>query len=172
MCSCLSWTWQDPLATTGAGDGLLGPLALGLDLTLAARRYRGKQADIEAQPGDDADVAAHRGEEFQRCEAAVADHDDAPLGQPAAQLPQHLSAPVEQRLVPLAALAVKPLGRRRHGQERQPLIWHSSRYAAGTLASFAQVRPASGMGASSISDSQHRPEALTKWLCEERTGAR
>ena len=128
-------------------------LPLRRGLAGAARRRRREQVGVQPQPGHDADVSAHGSQEIERSEAAVGDRHKAPVGQPAPQLQQHLAAPVEQGLVAQAALLVVALGRRQHCQS-------------------AQTRPAQGTGASSIRLSQRKPDALTKWLRDDRTGSR
>jgi hypothetical protein len=86
-----------------------------------------EQSGIEAQAGDHADSSTHGIEYLDRSEAAVGDRDDAPVGQPARDLEQHLSSPIGQLLVPLVMLARIPLGRCKDGQERQcpdaPSLW-------------------------------------------------
>ena len=46
-----------------------------------ALRRRIIKSGIEPQAGDDTDLAAHRIDQFQRCETAVGDHHDGALGQ-------------------------------------------------------------------------------------------
>lgn len=87
-------------------------------------------------------------------------------------LQRDLPRPVREFLVLPAALAAVPLRGRERGEERQPLRWYSSRYAAGTLTSSAHTRPAQGIGARIIRLNQRRPVVLTKNDLEERTGSR
>ena len=125
-------------------------------LTLPAFGGRLEQGGIQPQPGDHADMAADRGEQAQRREAAVGDEDEAAIGQPAFGLQDGLPRPVGQRLVPLAMGLAPARGWGKHGQERQ--------------------RPASGRtrvsAPATISDSQRRPLVLTKCPFEDRTGSR
>jgi hypothetical protein len=58
----------------------------------------------------------------------------------------------------LIALREGQDAQKREGPATSALIWHSIGFADGTLGSFAQ--PISG---NSISGTQHRPLALTKW---------
>ncbi len=116
---------------------------------------RFEQAGIKAQPCDQADLPAHRGDQLQRGETAVGDDNHAAIRQPAFALQYCLTRPVGQRLVP-PALPFTPASRRRqHGQEWQ-----------------AQRRPANGTGSITASDSQRRPLVLTNWPCDDRTGSR
>jgi hypothetical protein len=65
-----------------------------------------------------------------------------------------------------------------HGHPRSHVVEHVDRREAGVADSdevtFGQPErcPAQGMSSNSISDSQRRPLALTKWPREERTGSR
>jgi len=77
------------------GIGVLQDLAepgqaLALDRRSSAARTFGRrgriQTGIEPQPGDDTDIAADGGEEFDGGEGGVADEDDATAGQPAVDL--------------------------------------------------------------------------------------
>ena len=74
--------------------------------------------------------------------------------------------------MPQAAVTAIALRRGKHRQEWQSLVWHSTGYAGGTLASLAHTRFAQGMGASNIRLSQRNPLVLTKNEREERTGSR
>src|SRR3954466_7698850 len=80
---------------------------------------RGEQVGIEPQTGDQADVATHRGDQFEAGEAAVADNGDGALGQPAPGLQDRLDGPAGQRLVAPAAFSAGALRGREDGQERQ-----------------------------------------------------
>ncbi len=102
----------------------------------------------------------------------VGDQHQGTPRQPAACLQHQLPPPTRQLLMPVAIGLVVTLRRCERSQERQPLIWHSISFAGGTLASFAQTRPAHGTGASCIRLSQRRPLALTKYPRKERTGSR
>src|SRR6516225_1354689 len=61
-------------------------------------RREGEQVGIEPQPCDDAEMAAHRGQEFDGCERAVSDEYDVAIGEPATDLQGSLPGPIEQRL--------------------------------------------------------------------------
>ena len=58
-------------------------------------RREGEQVGIEPQPGDDADVFAHRGEEFDGGKGAVGDQNDVAIGQPAVDLQGGLPRPID-----------------------------------------------------------------------------
>ena len=124
-------------------------------LTLPAPRRRLEQGGIQPEPGDHTDVAAHRGQQFERCEAAVGDKDEQTVGQPAFGLQDRLPRPVGQRLVPLAVLLAPP---RRWGET----VRNGS----------AQCRPDQLIGTTTISESQRSPLVLTKCPFEDRTGSR
>jgi hypothetical protein len=88
----------------------------------ARRPWRGRLVESSIQPkaGDRRDAgAAHRVEEQQGREAAVAHHHEVAPRQPAPRLEGELTPDVEQRLVPTAAFATGALGRHQRGQERQ-----------------------------------------------------
>jgi hypothetical protein len=55
-----------------------------------------EQIGIEAQAGDDADMVADGGKEFDGREGAVGDQDNGSIGQPAVDLQRGLASPVEQ----------------------------------------------------------------------------
>src|SRR3974377_1329575 len=61
-------------------------------------RRKGEQVGIEAQPCDDTNMVAHRGEEFDGRERAVGDQADVAVGEPAVDLQGSLPGPIEQRL--------------------------------------------------------------------------
>ena len=78
------------------------------------------QGCIQLQAGDCGDTdAAHRIEEQQCGEAAVADQDEIAVRQSATGLEGELASDVEQGLVPTALLAAGAFGRHRCGEERQ-----------------------------------------------------
>ncbi len=98
-----------------------------------ARHARARQLSRVLAPGMASRTRA--AQQFDSREAAVGDGGDAPARQPTRGLQQGLP----------------------------PLRCHSIGCAAGTLASSAQTQPAQGTGASSATQNQRRPEALTKW---------
>src|SRR3954451_23777993 len=77
------------MAFAGPRTALAGPAGWG----------RGKQVGIQPQAGDQADVAAHRGDQVEAGEVAIADDGDGALGQPTSGLEDRLDGPAGQRLV-------------------------------------------------------------------------
>jgi len=61
-------------------------------------RRESEQVGIEPQAGDDTDMVAHCGEEFDGGERAVGDQHDVAAGEPAVDLQGRLPSPIEQRL--------------------------------------------------------------------------
>lgn len=107
-------------------------------------------------------------QQLQGGELAVHDGDNGPPRQPAMDGEQHQARPLGHGAV-VVAMPLRPrLARGQRGQHRQPLRWHSNRYAAGTLASSAQMRPANGTSTSTIALSQRRPRPVTFTSAEER----
>jgi hypothetical protein len=64
------------------------------DLTLMAFGCRLEQTGVETQPGDEADVPAHSGDQLQCRETAVGDDNHAAIRQPAFGLQYRLLRPV------------------------------------------------------------------------------
>jgi hypothetical protein len=136
-------------------------------------RRRLVEGGVEAQTGDAGDLLPEQGgQELESGEATVGHQHQRPVRHPAAGLQDQLPSPVGELLVAQPALAAVALRGSERRQERQSLRWHSTRYAAGTLTSSAQARPAQEIGTSSIRLSQRRPLALTKCPWLERTGSR
>src|SRR5271165_5622874 len=65
-----------------------------------AARWRVEQPGIETRAGNHTDPAPHVIEQFDGGEAAVADRDDPPVGEPARRLQQNLPTPIGELLVP------------------------------------------------------------------------
>jgi hypothetical protein len=82
---------------------------------------RHEQAGIEPQSADQGCPLWDGMGRFLHGKAAVAHEDDAPLGQPAAQLQRPLPGLVGQHLVTASGLQIGPLGWRQQGQDRQGL---------------------------------------------------
>jgi len=78
------------------------PQSLPLDRRSAAAFVlwlrEGEQVSVEPQPSDDADVFAHRGEEFDGGKGAVGDQNDGVTGQPAVDLQCGLPRPINKCL--------------------------------------------------------------------------
>ena len=114
-----------PARRAGVGGrrpfGGVRPRALAFQARGGAGLYR---AASSRSRSDDTDVVAHRGQQFQRSEAAVSDKDQHTVGQPAFGLQDRLTRPVSQRLVPLAVLLLSavPTGRNavRNGTAQLP----------------------------------------------------
>ena len=112
LASTCTQRWQGDAPSAGCGHA--GP---------PARRCRLIQGGIQPKPGDDADMTAHRGQQFQRDEAAVGNKDQQTVGQPAFGLQDGLPRPVGQRLVPFAMRLAPPRRWGGNGQKRQrPLL--------------------------------------------------
>ena len=141
-------------------------------LTLPAPRRRLEQGGIQPEPGDHTDVAAHRGQQFERCEAAVGDKDEQTVGQPAFGLQDRLPRPVGQRL---ASDASFPSTLRCEFALLCRLRCFSLHRADGARTvrnGSAQCRPDQLIGTTTISESQRSPLVLTKCPFEDRTGSR
>ena len=111
------------------GIGVLQDLAergqaLALDRRSSAARTFGRrggiQTGVKPQPGDDADIAADGGEEFDGGERGVADENDAAAGQPAVDLQGDLACAIHQRLGRARFPGIEALGRGKHGEKGQP----------------------------------------------------
>ena len=81
-----------------------GELSLTLSLdrrptpSFALLRRAIEQVGVEAQAGNDAEMVADGGEEFDGCKCAVGDQDNIAVGKPAADLQGGLTSPIKQRL--------------------------------------------------------------------------
>src|SRR5262245_33421451 len=94
------------------GGELAQSLALdrGTAAAFALCRREGEQVGIEAQSGDDTDMFAHCGEEFDGRKCTVGNHDDIAVGQPAAYLQGGLPRPIDQCLGSPQFARVEALG--------------------------------------------------------------
>ena len=88
-------------------------------LSARAWRRRFEEAGVEAQPGDEADIPAHCGDEIERGETGVGDDDDLAFWQPSPNLEDGLARKVRQLFVAAPMRGVVALGRGEDGQERQ-----------------------------------------------------
>src|SRR6516225_4165119 len=125
------------------------------DLTLLAFGYRFEQTGVETQPGDQADVPAHSGDQFQCREAAVGNDNHAAIRQPSFGLQYRLLCPFGQGLVPPPLRLAPARRRRQHSQRWQCPPPACERYRNITA-----------------SDRQRKPLVLTKWPCDDRTASR
>src|SRR5579863_5547869 len=87
--------------------------------SLTPGRREVEQVSIHAQAGDDAEMAAYSGEEFERGKRTIGDQDDGAIGKPAADLQGGLAGPIEQGLGLSGCAGIEALGRSQHGEERQ-----------------------------------------------------
>ena len=128
-----------------------------------ARRGGIVERRIKAQAGDDGDrhgqCDAPR-EQAKGGVAAVGDRDNRAIGPPTPHDKQELPRPIGERFMPFARCGIGAFGGGEGGQERE---CPSAQRAPG----FTH-----GIGASSISETQRSPVALTKWLWLERTASR
>lgn len=125
------------------------------DGTRTAWRGRPAQAGIEARPGDDGKVRREVAQQGDGREAAAGHRDDAPAGQPAATC----SSACWPQSVGVLCRLPRPAACRSEG-------------ASTVRKGRPQTQPAQRTGASSMTQSQRRPLALTKWPWLERTGSR
>jgi len=97
------------------------PQSLALDRRTAAAfalcRRESEQVGIEPQPGDDTDMVAYCGKEFDGRKCTVGDQDDVAIGQPAADLQGGLPRPINQRLGSPQFACIEALGGCQQGQE-------------------------------------------------------
>jgi hypothetical protein len=85
----------------------------------ASERCGGIKIGVEAQSGDDTEVASDGGEEPNGGKRGVADDDDTATRQPAVNLQNRLTGPVQQRLGCAWGVGIEAFGRRKHGEEGQ-----------------------------------------------------
>ena len=85
----------------------------------ALLRREGEQVGVQPQPGDDADMVAHRGEEFDGRECTVGDQHNGAIGKPAVDLQGGLAGPIEQCLGRARLVGIEALGGSKHGEKGQ-----------------------------------------------------
>ena len=124
---------------------------LPLDRRSSAARTSGRcggiKTGVEAQPGDDADIASDGGEELDGGKRGVADDDDAAARQPAVDLQSGLAGPVQQRLGRAWLAGIEALGRRKHGEKGQAHDAAGPRYVDQQL----RGQPAQATGLDEVS---------------------
>src|SRR6516162_2250544 len=103
--------------------------------------WEGEQVGIEPQPGDDADMVANRGEEFDGRERTVGDQHNVAIRKPAVDLQGGLPGPIEQRLLGTRLAFIEALGGSKQGEEgqRHDAIgpWHPHQQHGGKPAQTA-----------------------------------
>jgi hypothetical protein len=78
-----------------------------------------EQVGIEAQAGDETDMVADGGEEFDCSEGAIGDQDNVAIGEPAADLQGGLAGPIEQCLGGARFAGIETFGRGEQREEGQ-----------------------------------------------------
>ena len=129
---------------------------------LTGRRWR-IEGRVQTQSGDEGDRFTEgltAVEQVQHGIGVVAHQHQRALGQPAAQLQNHLPRPAGELFVPASLLLAVPCRWRQHRQHRT------------VSTGKAQWRPAQGTWPSHIREIQRRPLALTSCWRLERTASR
>src|SRR5271157_4585775 len=126
------------------------------ELSGAARRRRREQIGVEAQPRDETNMAANRGDQIESREAGIGDDDDFAAWRPSANLKYGLARPIRQLLVATPVGGGVAFGRGEDGEKRQspasPRPWHGNHGHHG--------EPAQAAGLDEMT------------ICDERTGSR
>src|ERR1700712_3493218 len=145
------WIFQDGFECWQASSFQPWPAPL----SGSARRSRRKQAGVNPQSGDQADVTTKCLDQVKGGEAGVGDNNQATIWQPTLGLQNDLTRPINHLLCRRLCSSFQRLDGARTVRNGK-----------------AQRRFAQGMGTMTMRDSQRRPLALTKWPREERTGSR